>query len=263
MKFSLLAAVVAGATLAQVGASPLRVVVVSSSIQEMPNVQHLRYGHALADSPVAKLSVGPQPPVHVPAQFGGRRPCGKRIKDKAIQISNAFRHALGLPPILTSTKPGEDVHGGMVHISPFIGTPGPTFIKPNEYHINGVQQNTQEDKPYLHPHPHRHFHHHAQHIRKWGNTFMMRIHNALMALGPWEGRAVAFVLGCGIGVLLRMFWVLTVIAYRSTCGARDDEYTQVAVIEEYIDAEEIAVPPPTYTTVDEKEQIKVKDAAEN
>jgi hypothetical protein len=94
-----------------------------------------------------------------------------------------------------------------------------------------------------------------------GKTFWMRVHNALVALGPWEGRAVAFVLGCGIGVLLRMFWVLTVVTYRSIRGERDDEYTQVAVIE--VDAEDIAVPPPTYTVADEKDQLKFKDAVEN
>lgn len=73
---------------------------------------------------------------------------------------------------------------------------------------------------------------------------------------------VCFV-GCGIGVLLRMFWVLTVVAYRTIRGERDDEYTQVAVIEEYVDAEDIAVPPPTYTISDEKEEIKAKDTTEN
>lgn len=65
--------------------------------------------------------------------------------------------------------------------------------------------------------------------------------------------------GCGIGVLLRMFWVLTVVTFRTIRGERDDEYAQVAIIEEYVDAEDIAVPPPTYTVADEKEQAKAKD----
>jgi hypothetical protein len=43
---------------------------------------------------------------------------------------------------------------------------------------------------------------------------MIRLQRSLNALGPWEGKVVAFVLGCGIGVLLRMVWVLSVIAYR-------------------------------------------------
>ncbi|GBE78802.1 hypothetical protein SCP_0116950 [Sparassis crispa] len=32
-------------------------------------------------------------------------------------------------------------------------------------------------------------------------SFLRGVHFALMALGPWEGRAVAFVLGCEIGAL--------------------------------------------------------------
>ena len=41
-----------------------------------------------------------------------------------------------------------------------------------------------------------------------------------MNLGRWEGRAVAFVIGCGIGVLLRMFWVLAVVSFRTVRGPR-------------------------------------------
>lgn len=269
MRFPLLAAVVACATLTQVGASPLRVVVVTSSHQELPSAQNFRFGHALADSPVAKLNLPKQPTTFISAQPTGRLPCGKRIKDKAIQISNAFRHALGLPTIETAhPQPGDHVHGGMVHIMPFIGTP-PMFVKPTPGDMKHTQNNVwtaggqpvDQPRPLYIPHPRPH-----HHIHRWGNTFSMRIHDALMALGPWEGRAVAFVLGCGIGVLLRMFWVLTVVTYRAIRGTRDDEYTQVAVIEEYVDAEDIVAPPPTYTTVDEKDQIKakdVKDAAGN
>jgi hypothetical protein len=60
-----------------------------------------------------------------------------------------------------------------------------------------------------------------------------------------------------------MVWVLTVVAYRTIRGEREDEYTQVAIIHEYVDAEDIVVPPPTYTISDEKEELKVKDSAEN
>ncbi|KAJ3565126.1 hypothetical protein NP233_g7840 [Leucocoprinus birnbaumii] len=265
MKISLLAAIVAGATFTQVSASPLRVVVVSSTHQELPAVHNFRFGHALADSHVAKITTHHYPRPVINHQQHGRLPCSKRIKEKAIQISNAFRHALGLPPIETAhAHPGAHVHGGMVQVLPFIGTP-PTFV---------------EAKPIMHPHPHKYFHqkaiehqsenkhhhhcHRIQRFRQWGNNFTVRIHTALMALGPWEGRAVAFVLGCGIGVLLRMFWVLTVVTFRAIRGDRqEDGYTQVTIIEEYVDAEDIAVPPPTYTVSDEKEQLKAKDAIEN
>jgi len=76
-----------------------------------------------------------------------------------------------------------------------------------------------------------------------------------MSLGKWEGRVVAFVLGCGLGVLLRMFWVLSVITYRTFNGNRREE-VEYTVIHEYIDASETPVPPPTYTYVDEKAEAK-------
>jgi len=83
---------------------------------------------------------------------------------------------------------------------------------------------------------------------------MERLHVALTALGPWEGRAVAFVFGCGIGVLLRMFWVLAIVSYRMIRGPKEDEnkYTEILVVESYDDAEEVAPAPPTYTYSDEK-----------
>jgi hypothetical protein len=70
-----------------------------------------------------------------------------------------------------------------------------------------------------------------------------------MALGPWEGRAVAFVLGCGIGVLLRMFWVIAIISYRLIRGPREeDEYPEEVIF--IADSQELILPPPQYT--DEK-----------
>ncbi|KAH8806887.1 hypothetical protein DL96DRAFT_1473897 [Flagelloscypha sp. PMI_526] len=89
--------------------------------------------------------------------------------------------------------------------------------------------------------------HHGGH-----HSFAQRIQSALMALGPWEGRAVAFVLGCGIGVLLRMVFVMVILSYRAIKGSsrkeeEDESEVQYAVIYEYQDdAEEIAVPPPNY-----------------
>jgi hypothetical protein len=75
------------------------------------------------------------------------------------------------------------------------------------------------------------------------------MHHALTALGPWEGRAVAFVLGCGIGVLLRMVWVMCIITYRLIKGGRDEDADYAVFIFEQ-DPEELVVPPPQYT--DEK-----------
>ena len=45
------------------------------------------------------------------------------------------------------------------------------------------------------PPVHHHMHHgHFRHMHHRG-SFIRRIHRALMSLGPWEGRAIAFVLG--------------------------------------------------------------------
>lgn len=59
--------------------------------------------------------------------------------------------------------------------------------------------------------------------------------------------------GCGIGVLLRLFWVLTVLAYRTVRGEPDD----IAVHDEYIvfdpHRETVFVAPPGYS--DEKRHM--------
>lgn len=60
-------------------------------------------------------------------------------------------------------------------------------------------------------------------------------------------------LGCGIGVLLRMFWVLAVLVVRTVRGTNDTASTDNLVFHEVIftDAEDLVVPPPNYT-LDEK-----------
>jgi hypothetical protein len=79
-----------------------------------------------------------------------------------------------------------------------------------------------------------------------------------MNLGRWEGRAVAFVIGCGIGVLVRMLWVLAIVSYRAFRGHRDDGYAVVAVMEEYDSDDETVIsvsktePPKYIYPVDEK-----------
>jgi hypothetical protein len=81
---------------------------------------------------------------------------------------------------------------------------------------------------------------------------LYRLNFALLSLGKWEGRAVAFVLGCGLGVLLRMFWVLSVITFRTIRGPRREE-VEYTIIHEYIP--ETAVSPPSYP-IDEKVEDK-------
>ncbi|KAF7288825.1 hypothetical protein HMN09_01364400 [Mycena chlorophos] len=81
-------------------------------------------------------------------------------------------------------------------------------------------------------------------------SFEDRLEAALMNLQPWEAGAVAFVLGCGIGVLLRMFFVLTILvlrSFRAPSAPATDYYYYVAVEGADNDAEEVLVAPPVYT----------------
>ncbi|KAF7317445.1 F-box domain-containing protein [Mycena chlorophos] len=124
---------------------------------------------------------------------------------------------------------------------------------------------TEDETHHHHAHHAHHKHHHDKdgavvqhgwkqykgyHAHAAASSFGARIQVALMSLGPWEGRAVAFVLGCGIGVLLRMFWVLTVLtlrAFRSPRPTTVDYYYAEVDGEDELDAEEIFVAPPMYT----------------
>jgi len=57
--------------------------------------------------------------------------------------------------------------------------------------------------------------------RKRGRTFLRRLRRSIAALSPWESRALSFVLGCGIGALLRMFFVFIVLIFRSVRCSRE------------------------------------------
>jgi len=219
MKLSLLTYAVVGIGLLGANANPLRVLILDPPRNTVANV-------AAIDAP-------PRPWGVIPPPSANRQTCRARLREKAIAISNAFRQALGLAPI--------QVEGpGTVHILPFIGNPnGPTFIKGEEGGKNGAGG--------MNPSPH----HHRFKCHGAIKGFMIRLQRSLNALGPWEGKVVAFVLGCGIGVLLRMVWVLSVISYRAIRGSREQENTETeySLVLDQSDmepAEVIFVAPPTY-----------------
>jgi hypothetical protein len=243
MHLSLLHFLLACAGLVQVSARSIIVDVVQAEAV----TTNLRFGHPVPgnDFNADVATFIPLPGAGLEKQKGRSRPCSNRFRYKAISISNAFKKAFGIPLVEASQKSDASttttVVEGTVHILPFIGTP-PTFVK-------------------------EHHHHHGKHLGGGRHhfedgSFLRRVHFALMALGPWEGRAVAFVLGCGIGVLLRMLFVMTVISYRMIKGNREDrnEYTHI-ICEHYADAEEIFVAPPNYVVTDEKAPIVVEGIA--
>jgi hypothetical protein len=268
MKFSLIPLLAAGAAITNVAAAPIRVVMVSSHI-ETPSGEKIEIMRPI-----------PQLPQHQ------RRPCGSRVPaeaEKALSISNAFRHAVGwdrIEPLrpITSHHPTEDAedaeeddeagsrhptpHGrptadsedeaGFLHILPFPfnrNNPNLKWFKPldREDERHGHHHKEHHHKEH---HKEHHKHHHKHHSKHHGHKpgFWRRIHVALESLGTWEGRAVAFVLGCGLGVLLRMFYVMTVVLFRAFRPAQ--ETVQYGVIHIYEDAPLEApaaeVAPPTY-----------------
>jgi len=225
MKLSLLTYAVVGIGLLGANANPLRVLILDPPPNNPNTVAN-----------VATINAPPRPWEVVPPPSANRQTCRARLRQKAIAISNAFRQALGLAPIQVEPT-GKGVEHGDYHILPFIGTPnGPTFIKVEEGKNHGGV---------IQPSPHHH------RCRGGIKGFMIRLQRSLNALGPWEGKVVAFVLGCGIGVLLRMVWVLSVISYRAIKGGQEPENTQAeySLVLDQSDmepAEVIFVAPPSY-----------------
>jgi hypothetical protein len=229
MKLCFLTTVLAGVSIVNyVVASPMHVVVISGP---KPVGPHIFFEPLPAiTSSVADQTYPPPPELMIPevveAAPGrlGRRPppcIAAMLKEKATAMSNSLKQALGFP----LPPPGNEVQ-----TLPFMVLDGKVPPPPGHPHRHGGHQ-----------HHHKHHHHHHHHR---GKSFMMRVHRALMALGPWEGRAMAFVLGCGIGVLLRMIWVMTVVTYRMIKGPREEP----RYIEIVCDAEEIVIPPPFYVS---------------
>ena len=122
-----------------------------------------------------------------------RRPCHSK-SNKAVEIANSFRKLFGFDSIkvhptiehhsvhdhskfvpLETAESAPAPNDGEMHIMPF-------YPIPSEYLANASTQPV-----------HRHSHH--RHHRLRDASFVERLSHALMMLGPWEGRAVAFVLG--------------------------------------------------------------------
>lgn len=188
----------------QVAANPIRVVVVTTHQEVSSNI---RFGHPTTESHIPAIAQMMRP-TFVPEETMNRKVggqakhgcMGRKMREKALEWSNSLRKAFGFPemevhsyhavPHATATpseafhpiKPTPMVHAGEdapkndlsgeIHILPFIGTPGegPKVVP-------------------VHQGPGR------GHMRRPCGSFLKRLNFAITALGPWEGRAVAFVLG--------------------------------------------------------------------
>lgn len=193
-------------------AAPAKLIVITKWTPEtvQPGVERFRLGHAagLANPPSFEQDFGrmmivpPQPKKH---GCGG----GAAARNaKLMEIQNKFRGMLGLPLIEPSNA--------VVHLK----RPLPTE-EPNDFHILPFGSKTPPFEPkriIVHVNdPHRY---EAVAMNK---DFATRLQRSLSMLGPWEGRAVAFVLGCGLGVLIRMIWVFALLFIRSFRNSRRED----------------------------------------
>ncbi|CAE6448876.1 unnamed protein product [Rhizoctonia solani] len=184
-----------------VSAAPIRVVVISSGQRVAPVdagpawAQSIRWGHAAApafnslpplskpvdESTIAHWMSGntwtsdKESGRNMSMRKGG---CRGGMRAKTMQIGNKLRIILGLTPI--ESHP---------HVMKKVYATEPTSQ------------------------PTRHRYHVYHHTHK--EPFVARLSHALAALGPWEGRVVSFVLGCGLGAILRMLFVFGVLIRRS------------------------------------------------
>jgi len=233
----------------QVAASPIRIIEISTS--RASKVTPFRLGHAAAFATNLDVLNGTagSPSTHysmtVPARAGPTK-LSCKMRKQALKMSNWFRQQLGLPAIepiyhrihthglgaKVMPHHPRPIHGGAIQILPILG--------PNtKMSTTGQLQHSKWE--FVPPHGR----HHGQRFRP--ATFAGRLHKALMTLGPWEGRAMAFVIGCGIGSLIRMFWVLVILALRpsSACPAEG----RIELVDAEVIFDEAQVPttqPPQY-----------------
>jgi len=188
MRFPLTSvALAASIAVGQVAAAPLRVMVITSSTfpkDVSAAVMPFRLGHAAGISRVSTLVDSETSNAiyeHSPPNIScARAKMIQRVRD----ITNKLRAAFGLPLIEAS------------HIS--IGATEEAHILPYE---------TREPVKLRRP-------------RRRAQTFLRRLRRSVAALSPWEGRVLSFVLGCGLGALLRMFFVFAIIVFRSMKSSR-------------------------------------------
>lgn len=153
----------------EASANPIRIIAISSRIEVIPNnAQPGVYRVGLAGAPVTSVSA-PAGRTH--------KGCGS-MRAKAVELSNTLRAAVGLPPIESPTQKLNlaVMPGGNIILHPEDEENGRAAYLPHPRPYGGIMPPEVEEE-IMEP------------------SFVERIHAALVELGPWEARAVAFVLG--------------------------------------------------------------------
>ncbi|KAG8747154.1 hypothetical protein FRC10_002203 [Ceratobasidium sp. 414] len=292
MKFSAVSVILAAAT-GLVSAAPVRIYVFTPKLQvpapdvAPPRAQIIRWGHAAAPAfnlpaldvtapghirPTPTGLLGSPPNLtpdpewirfteRLQAQIrdgkvhrGGCRMKGMRTK--SLQWGNKLRVILGLPPI-------DSFHRPSFFVETLTDGNG-TVIYRKEIPVNRLPT------------------HHRHHMRPLHGRppLMIRLSHALASLGPWEGRAVSFVLGCGyaflspanaylgfsplfrrLGVLLRMLFVFGVLIVRSVRARRAER--RIALEEDsVIFVADVKVPIVVETLPTYAEKAETKEATQ-
>lgn len=259
MRLSVLTLALASAGIA--ASTPLRVVVVSNSVH---------VGNAAEAGGPGPLAVF-RPTIHNVdgnQRAAGRHGCGL-LRDKTLEFTNKFREFFGFEPV----HPVLHKHPAPLPPLPFIGTPielPKEISDPDSLRAAQVPPNSKilNETNFVHILPVSDFDNaqiwqeHKQNHHRLRGSFVRRIHRALMSLGPWEGRAVAFVLGCGIGVLLRMFWVMAVVIFRAVRGGNSESNSLSDEFDSIVFVEELDVAPPAYHAEKRIEEVPADEKAQ-
>jgi hypothetical protein len=154
--------------ISQASAAPIRVVVVSEHYSS-PN-GFVRVGHAAAHHNNNVATMNAVNKAYTKPKHG----CAGSLRFKAVQLSNWFKHIFGLPKTKTPSDSSLRLAPHLVELPSAIPVelPSAVPVRPLYHHHHGKMQ-------------------YSAH----GHTFVQRLTHALMMLGPWEGRAVSFILG--------------------------------------------------------------------
>jgi len=184
-----------------VAAAPIRWIVASSASDSVSS--HIRVG-----LPAVPLAFSANEGLQVQPKYHAQ-PCkANRWRKQVAKFMNKIKTSLGSE--LTAGHSITEPHFPMIV---------EVFQNAREGDHNDGHSDSQKHHHYHHHHPsHRHGHHRLRHP-----GFGHRLVRALTELGKWEGRGVAFVIGCGLGVLLRMIWILLVLVTRYFRPIREDQ----------------------------------------